>query len=376
MSVIEKAATYEAPGREGSPVELKPLATRTSSAATGSRRSKGEYVGEPDAGDRRAVHRGAALDSGGHRARARRRARGEGRLGRDLDDRAVEGPEQGRGCDRGQPGDARGRRELGERQAGAGDARRGHPARGRPLPLLRLGDPGRGGCDLRDRQGHGRLPLQGAARSRRADHPVQLPAADGGVEAGAGARGGQLLGAQAGEPDPVVDPQADGAARGDRPAGRDQRRQRAGWRDRQGARDEQADRQDRLHRRDRDRAADHAVRGPEHHPLDDRARRQVAEHLLRRRDGGGRRLPRQGGRGPRALRLQQGRGLHLPLAGADRGVDLRAVHGAGARSGSRAIRQGHPLDLDDADRARRSRPHSSRRSRATSRSASRRAPSC
>ena len=30
---------------------------------------------------------------------------------------------------------------------------------------------------------------------------------------------------------------------------------------------------------------DHAVRGREHHPLDDGARRQVAEHLLRRRDG-------------------------------------------------------------------------------------------
>ena len=73
------------------------------------------------------------------------------------------------------------------------------------------------------------------------------------------------------------------------PGGRDQRRQRPGRRDRQGARDEQADRQDRLHRRDGDRAADHAVRGPEHHPVDDRAGRQVAEHLLRRRDGGGRR---------------------------------------------------------------------------------------
>ena len=58
-----------------------------------------------------------------------------------------------------------------------------------------------------------------------------------------------------------------------------------GRRDRQGAGDEQADRQDRVHRRDRDRAADHAVRGPEHHPVDDRAGRQVAEHLLRRRDG-------------------------------------------------------------------------------------------
>ncbi len=45
-------------------------------------------------------------------------------------------------------------------------------------------------------------------------------------------------------------------------------------------------------------------------------------------------VPRQGHRRARALRLQQGRGLHLPVAGADRGVDLRRVHGAGRSSGS------------------------------------------
>ena len=96
-----------------------------------------------------------------------------------------------------------------------------------------------------------------------------------------------------------------------RPARRAQHRQRPRRRDRPGAGLQQADRQDRLHRRDRDRAADHAVRGAEHHPLDHRARRQVAERLLRRRDGRRRRLPRQGDRGLRPLRLQQGRGLHL-----------------------------------------------------------------
>ena len=50
---------------------------------------------------------------------------------------------------------------------------------------------------------------------------------------------------------------------------------------------EQAHRQGRVHRRDLDRAADHAVRLREHHPGDARARRQVAEHLLRRRHGRG-----------------------------------------------------------------------------------------
>ena len=51
---------------------------------------KGEYTRQRDAGHRRAVHRGAALDAGGRRARARRRPCREGRLGRDLDDRALE----------------------------------------------------------------------------------------------------------------------------------------------------------------------------------------------------------------------------------------------------------------------------------------------
>ncbi len=50
------------------------------------------------------------------------------------------------------------------------------------------------------------------------------------------------------------------------------------------------------------------------------------EHLLRRRDGQGRRLPRQGHRRPGAVRVQPGRGLHLPEPRADPGIDLRQVH--------------------------------------------------
>ena len=45
------------------------------------------------------------------------------------------------------------------------------------------------------------------------------------------------------------------------------------------------------------------------------ARRQVAEHLLRGRHGRRRRVPGQGDRGPRPLRVQQGRGLHVPRRG-------------------------------------------------------------
>ena len=159
------------------------------------------------------------------------------------------------------------------------------------------------------------------------------------------------------------------------PGRRDQHRQRPRRRDRQGAGDQQANREDLLHRRDRHRAADHAVRRPEHHPVDDRAGRQVAERLLRRRDGRRRRVPRQGHRGARPLRLQQGRGLHLPLPRADPRVDLRRVHGA-LPAANRRDPPGPPArPLDDA-RRRRSRSPSSRRSSATARSGSRRAPSC
>lgn len=58
--------------------------------------------------------------------------------------------------------------------------------------------------------------------------------------------------------------------------------------------------------------------------------RQVAEHLLRRCDGRRRRFSRQGGGRLRAVRLQPGRGMHLSLARADPGIDLREVHGKGA----------------------------------------------
>ena len=73
------------------------------------------------------------------------------------------------------------------------------------------------------------------------------------------------------------------------PPGVHQHRDRPGRRDRQGPGHQPAHRQDRLHRRDRHRTADHAVRGGEPHPVDHGARRQVAQHLLRRRDGRGRR---------------------------------------------------------------------------------------
>ena len=258
MSVIE-STTYDAPGEAGSPVTLRErydnfIGGEWVAPTTGDyRENLTPSTGEPFC---EVAHSGAA----GHRARARRRARGQGRLGTAIADRARGRAQRRRRRDRREPRDARRRRELRERQAGARDARRRHSARGRPLPLLRRRDPLRGGADLGDRRADLRLPLPRAARRRRSDHPVQLPAADGGVEDRARAGGRQLHGDQAGQPDAVVDPEADGGDRRHRPAGRAQRRERSGRGDRQGAGVEQADRQDRVHRRDGDRPADHVLR--------------------------------------------------------------------------------------------------------------------
>jgi hypothetical protein len=57
-----------------------------------------------------------------------------------------------------------------------------------------------------DRPRHGRLSLPRAAGRRRPDHPVELPAADGLLEARSGACCGQLRGAEAGRADTGGDP--------------------------------------------------------------------------------------------------------------------------------------------------------------------------
>ena len=303
--VLEREFTYAPPGASGSPVPLKErydnfiggrwiapvkggyqvdLTPATGKPFTEVPRSTGEDVE-------------LALDAA-HGAKDR--------LGRDIDHGALARPQRDRRRHRCEQGDALDRRELGQRQAGPRDTRRRHPARSRPLPLLRERHPRRGGVDLRDRQGHDLLSVPGAARRRRADHPVQLPAPDGGVEDRAGDRGRQRHGRQAGQPDAVVDPQADGAHRAHRPGRRHQRRQRSRRGSRDGARVEQAHRQGRVHGRDGDRTDDHGLRRPEPDPVDDRARWQVPEHLLRGHHGRRRRVLRQGDRGARAVRVQQG----------------------------------------------------------------------
>ena len=87
MATIEKAATYEAPGRPGSPVELKERYENfigghwVAPVKGGYAENRTPATGEP-------FCEVAALEPGGHRARARRRPRRQGRLGRDVDDRA------------------------------------------------------------------------------------------------------------------------------------------------------------------------------------------------------------------------------------------------------------------------------------------------
>ena len=223
-------------------------------------------------------------------------------------------------------------RDHRQRQADPRDDRRRHAARHRSFPLFRRVHPRPGRLAVRDRPRHRRLSLSRAARRGRPDHPVELPDPDGGVEARAGARRRQLRGAEAGRADADVDHGADGPDRRPAAARRAQRGQRLRRRGRQAARPEQAHRQGRVHRRDHDRPADHAICVREPHPGDARARRQVAEHLLRRRDGRGRRLLRQGARRLHHVRAEPGRGLHLPVARAGAGVDLRPVHGEGDRA--------------------------------------------
>ena len=77
------------------------------------------------------------------------------------------------------------------------------PARDRPFPLFRGRDPRAGRVAQRDRPRHRRLPLPRAARRRRPDHSLELPAPDGDLEACAGAGRRQLRRAQARRTDPA-----------------------------------------------------------------------------------------------------------------------------------------------------------------------------
>ncbi len=156
-------------------------------------------VPRPDRRHARAVdqpgHRGAS-GRGGIRGAGRRSPRGRGgprrsaRLGRSQRTRARQVPVSRCAADPGTGEGARHRRIHGRRQADPRVARRGRAARrGALLPLRGLGRQ----ALLRD----GR-PRRRAARRGRADRALELPAADGGLEAGAGARVREHVGAEAG----------------------------------------------------------------------------------------------------------------------------------------------------------------------------------
>ena len=154
---------YAAPGTDGSVVTFKP---RYENFIGGEyvRAGQGPVLREPDAGHRPDVQRGRPQYRRGRREGARRRARRCARLGQDLGRRAREHPQQDRRPRRGQPRDARHRRDLGERQAVPRDPRRRHPAGHRPPPLLRGRHPCAGGLALA-RSTRTRSPTTSTSRS-------------------------------------------------------------------------------------------------------------------------------------------------------------------------------------------------------------------
>ena len=212
-------------------------------------------------------------------------------------------------------------------------------------------------------------PRRRADGRRRPDRPVELPAADGRLEARPRARLRQHRGAQARR-----DHAADRAAAGrDLPGGRAARRRRehpARRRlDRRRARPPPGHRQDRLHRLDRRRQGHPGRhRGPRHRPHA-RARRQVGEHRVRRR------RDRPGGRGHRQRHLlQPGPRVLRRLAAAAAGERRRgghreavAAHGPAARR--RPARQEHRRRRDQLGRAAAADRGAGRRRRARGRDA-------
>ncbi len=177
----------------------------------------GEFV---HATDGQVVQDDQPVDRGGAR-RGRRGLRGRRRPGRqgrparlhpclvaDVGPRALEVPLPDRPPAAGAQPRVRGAGDDRQRQADQGVPRRRRPHRGGALLLLR-----RLGRQARARRLR-RRPA--AARGRRPGDPLELPAADAGLEDRPGAGRRQHGGAQAGRDDP-----ADRAAvRGDLPAGR------------------------------------------------------------------------------------------------------------------------------------------------------------
>ena len=202
-------------------------------------------------------------------------------------------------------------------------------SRRQPALLRRRGAQPRGQVGGRVHQG---LHVDGApraARNRRRHLPVELPADDGGLEDGPGARGRQRPDPEAVRADADVAAPVHRAREGRHPGGRAAGRHGRRRADRAAARRAPGHRPRLADRRRRDRQADRAKRVRHPQARAPRARRQGADdHLRRRRRRGGRRRDQA-----RRL-LELGPGLHRRLARPRRAEDLRRA-ARGARAGDR-----------------------------------------
>ena len=169
------------------------------------RRRVGRDDGSPQPLDRRGDRRGTAFERRGRRARRRRRPQGVRRLGRQD----AEGPDgaaaEARRRDRRQRRGADAAR-VAERRQADGDRGRRDAVLGRQPPLLRRRRPhARGQGRRRVRRGlHLDHPTR-AARDRRRDHALELPADDGDLEARPRARRRQRPDPEAGRADAADD---------------------------------------------------------------------------------------------------------------------------------------------------------------------------
>src|SRR5205823_1791101 len=308
-------------------------------------------------GNRRTPGPGCDGERAGRRPRGRRRPRRpRRRLGQDPAERALAPPARLRRRARRQPQGAGRARDAQRRQGdlvGQGRA----PPGGRELPLLRLRDRLDCGPLKPDRRLAPLLLVEGARRRLRPDRPLELPADDDDVEAGARPRRGLHDRAQARLGDTALRA-ADGRARdrGRLPARDDQRRARPRPSRRRVPRQASRCREGRLHRLDRYRRRDHAARLRRDQAPDPRARREEPEPGLRRR--GARRRGAELGLVDLLLGRPELRGA---LARACRGAALRRLRlqVLGARREAqrrRPARSGDAGRLADLARAPRPRP--------------------
>ena len=135
-----------------------------------------------------------------------------------------------RGARGGEPRGARDARDAQQRQADRRRASRRHPQHRGDVPLLRgLDDEDHGPDDPRLGRQLPRLHPPRAGRRDRRDHPLELPADDGRLEARAGPRLRQHDDHQAGGADAALDAAPGRDLRGGGPPGRRRERRSTAW---------------------------------------------------------------------------------------------------------------------------------------------------